>query len=293
MFENEIRRLILAKSLFMHGCRHANAKDEVSRMIAIHNFDNVVEIVLKCVATKRRLKLGKKYIYFEDLLDEMKDLPLRDQMRGLHRVRNIVQHQGDVPSYDTVIKYKGYVEDFLREVIENEFKVSFDELSLASLIGNLELRELVRKAEKSFENRRYKECVMWCEKALVRATFDVADIFAKAGMLTGYFGAGDELRRVLSRGYAERYKGSEFYDAVKDLSEAISQLGQAATGMQFFDEYRSRFLEHRETVNNLDEIPDKELKERARLSLEFVIGLILKWQEEGLIRNSDERVVES
>ncbi|MBF8303207.1 MAG: hypothetical protein HW396_1488 [Candidatus Dadabacteria bacterium] len=58
---SEIRRLVLAKKLYLHGCGHASAKDEVSRMLAIHNFDNAVEIVLKCVATKQELKPAGKY----------------------------------------------------------------------------------------------------------------------------------------------------------------------------------------------------------------------------------------
>ena len=104
----EIRQLVLAKSLYLHGCGHASCKDSVSRMLAIHHFENAVEIVLKCVAAKQGITPEKKYFYFEELLDKVSDLPLKEQVRGLHYVRNIVQHQGDIPSVESVIKYQGY-----------------------------------------------------------------------------------------------------------------------------------------------------------------------------------------
>ena len=102
-------------------------------------------------------------------------------------------------------------------------------------------------------------------------------------MLTAYFGAAEELKRVISEDYAERYRGKEFYPLAKDLSKAIVQLGQAATSMQFLDRFRSSFLRFMELMNNLETIAETDLKEKARLALNFVIELILKWQEEGLL----------
>ena len=49
--DSEITRLVLAKKLYLHGCAHSNLKDQVSRMLAVHHFDNAVEMVLKCIAT--------------------------------------------------------------------------------------------------------------------------------------------------------------------------------------------------------------------------------------------------
>lgn len=289
MSESELKRLILAKSLFLHGCNHASNEDEVSRMLAIHNFDNTAEIILKCIATKRQLKFKRKYPYFEELLEKIEDLPLRDQIRNLHNIRNIVQHQGDTPSSEMVARYNGYVEDFFKEVVKQEFRISFDELSLARLVENAELRGIVQRAEESFRNEDYKECIKLCDHALIEATFETADIFGKAGMLTGYFGAADELKNVISKDYAEKYKGKEFYTLAKDLSKAVLQIGQASTDMQFFDEYRSRFLKFRKIIKNLARIPIEELREKARFSLDFVIGLVLKWQGEGMISPSNKK----
>ncbi len=96
--DSEIRRLVLAKMLYLHGCTHASRKDDVSRMLAIHHFDSAVEMVLRCVATKRGIKSGKKTLYFEDFLQKIDDVPLKDQMSGLHKLRNAV-HKGMYPRW--------------------------------------------------------------------------------------------------------------------------------------------------------------------------------------------------
>lgn len=285
-FKNsEIRRLILAKKLYLHGYSHATNKDVVSRMLAIHNFDNAVEIVLKCVATKCQLKPKGKYFYFQELIEKIRTLPLRDQIKGLHDARNMVQHQGDIPDLEVVTKYKGYVEDFFRELVQKEFGVSYDKLYLSLLIENDKLREKILESESAFEKREYKRCIELCDDALISATFEEADLFYTAGVLTGYWGTAKEFENVISKDYIEKYKEKDFYEPVKELSRAILQLGQAATGMQFLDEYRIDFLKHRRVVETLEEVSNNELKENAEFSLNFVTNLILKWQEEGIFRN--------
>jgi hypothetical protein len=281
---SEIRRLVQAKMLYLHGCTHASRKDTVSRLLAIHHFDNAVEMVLRCVATKRDTRSRKKQLYFEDLLQEIDGLPLKEQMRGLHRLRNNVQHQGDVPSMESVIKYRSYVEDFFKEVCRKIFNVFYEELFLSTLIENENLRKQVLKAEEAFGKEEYRLCIELCDGALMTATFEEADIFRTAGMLTGYWGASEELRMVLSQDYLKKYEEKDYYELARELRGAILQWGQATTGMQFLDEYRMDFLKHRQIVETLEDLSDEELEDRAEFSLNFVTSLILKWQEEGMFR---------
>jgi hypothetical protein len=277
---SEIRRLVLAKMLYLHGCTHASRKDTVSRMLAIHHFDNAVEMVLRCVATKRGTKSRKKQLYFEELLEEIDDVPLKEQMSGLHRVRNAVQHQGDIPSTESVIKYRGHAEDFFKEVCREIFGVPYEELLLSELIENENLRRQLLKAEEAFGKEEYQRCIELCDEALRSATFEEADIFLNAGLLTGYWGASEELRAVLKQDYLEKYRGKDYFELARELRGAILQLGQATAGMQFLDEYRMDFLKHRQIVGNLEDLSDEELKNNAERSLNFVISLTLKWQEE-------------
>ncbi len=277
---SEIRRLVLAKKLYLHGCIHVSTKDKVSRMLSIHHFDNAIEIVLKCVATKQGLKSERKYFHFWELLKKIKDLPLKEQIRDLHEIRNIIQHQGDIPSMESVIKYKGYVEDFFKRVCSEIFDVSYEKLYLSELIENKKLKEKVSEAEAAFEKGGYKRCIELCDDALTSTTFEEADIFRIAGMLTGYWGASEELKMVISKDYPEKYKGKDFFELAKELSKALLQLGQAATGMQFLNEYKMDFLKHRRIRETLGNLSDNELRESAESSLHFITNLILKWQEE-------------
>ena len=280
---SEIRRLVLAKMLFLHGCIHSSRKDNVSRMLAIHHFDNAIEIALRCVVTKLGTKPRKKQLYFEDLLEEINSLPLKDQMIGLHRVRNAVQHQGDIPSMESVIKYKGYTQDFFKAVCSDIFSVPYEKLFLSALIENENLRKKVLKAEEAFGREEFKLCIKLCDDAFISVTFEEANIFQSAGMLTGYWGASEELKMVLAQDYLQKYREKDYYELAKDLRGAILQWGQATTGMQFLDEYRMDFLKHRQIVESLEDFSVKELNDNAQFSLNFVISLSLKWQEEGML----------
>lgn len=287
---SEIRRLVLAKKFYLHGCSHASAKDKVGRMLAIHHFDNAIEIILKCIATEQGLRPKGKYFYFEELLRKIKDLSLKEQIRSLHEVRNIVQHQGDIPSIESVIKYKGYVEDFFKKICGEIFFVPYESLYLSELIENEKLRGQLRKAEEAFEKGGFKLCIELCDDALMVATFEESDIFFIAGILTRYWGASDELQKVIRKEYPEKYKEKEFHELTIELSRAILQMGQAATGMQFLDEYRIDFLKHRQIIESLDDLSDPELGDNAKFSLNFVIDLILKWQEGGMFQTTEEVV---
>jgi hypothetical protein len=280
---SELKQLVLAKSLYLHGCSHASYKDNVSRMLAIHHFDNAVEIILKCVAVKQGITPRKKYFYFEELLDRVSDLPLKEQVRGLHQIRNIVQHQGDIPSVESVFKYQVYTEDFFRGVCTQVFSVSYEELYLSTLVEIENIREKLLKAEQAFGSGEFRECIELCEDALIAVVFDEANLFYTAGLLTGYWGASEELRKVLSDDYPEKYREKDYYELVKELRGAIMQWGQATTGMQFLDEHRMDFLKHRQIIENMEDYSGEELKNIAKFSLIFVTNLILKWQGEGIL----------
>lgn len=83
----------------------------------------------------------------------------------------------------------------------------YEELFLSQLIENENLKQQLLKVEEAFEKEDYKTCIGLCDEALVSATFEEADIFLNAGMLTGYWGASEELRTVLKQDYLEKYRG--------------------------------------------------------------------------------------
>ncbi len=62
---------------------------------------------------------------------------------------------------------------------------------------------------------------------------------------------------------------------------------------QFLNEYRIDFLKHRQIIETLEDLSDKELKDNAEFSLNFVTDLILKWQEERIFRGNEKNKLPS
>ena len=155
------------------------------------------------------------------------------------------------------------------------------------MIGNKRLKEQVRIADEAFGKGEFKKCIELCDDAFMSATFEEADVFYSAGMLTGYWGASEELKKVLREEYPEKYRDTDRYDLAHELRGAIIQWGQAATGMQFLEEYRMDFLRYRRIAETAEQLSADELKDGAQFCLHFVTSVILKWQEQGLFSLKD------
>lgn len=80
-------------------------------------------------------------------------------MFALREVRNIVQHQGDIPSRETIIKYKAYTEDFFKKIALNLFGITYEELFLSVLIAAETLKEHLLEAERAFGNAEHTRCI--------------------------------------------------------------------------------------------------------------------------------------
>jgi len=166
-------RLIYVKKLYLHGHEHAQYGTEFDRMIAIHHFDNTVELLLKCVATKYNVSFKGLHVKFPDLwnaVDKESSLPKKTEMFNLHNFRSNVQHWGVSPfSSEVINRFDVYVLDFVREVLEEVFGLDFEELFMSSLVEDKTLTKILTIAEKAFERRDYKKCIRFADAAFNRA----------------------------------------------------------------------------------------------------------------------------
>ena len=87
----------------MHGIELSKNTDALSKMIAVHNFHNAIEITLKSIFLYHEIRAEKQLnIEFETMMSEIdshqafkdlgKKLPYRQDMRNLNQIRNLVQH---------------------------------------------------------------------------------------------------------------------------------------------------------------------------------------------------------
>jgi hypothetical protein len=168
------RRLVYVKKLYLHGHEHIPYQTEFDRMIAIHHFDNAIELLLKCVATKLGIDFKNPlFVSFPNLWDAISKktpLPKKTEIFQLHDFRSNVQHWGISPfSSEVVNRFDVYVADFIREVTEQVFGLNFDQLFMSSLVEDETLRKILTIAEESFEKKNYAKCMRFADAAFNEA----------------------------------------------------------------------------------------------------------------------------
>lgn len=218
MNEITLRRLLFSKRLFSHGVQHSNKNTELDRFLAIHNFDNSIELFLKIVATQEGIiKTDKKDWMLKDLWGEINtklkqniagfELPLKDQIFTLHETRNLAQHQGDPPSFETVVKYQGYTKDFLIRCFKDVFKIDFDKIFASSLVENIKIKDALIESEKYIEEKKFKGSIELSAKAFAYLRRnESANLFSHSlGMFT--------LRGVLDEHSQIRFSSSHSSDS--------------------------------------------------------------------------------
>lgn len=178
------RRLLLAKQLYKHGLEHSNYGGALNKMIAVHNFHNAIEIILKAIMlhydikseNQLDIKFGEmiKAINKHSLFQE-KDitLPYRQEISTLNQYRNLVQHHGFEPESNSMDSWRVYTRDFLIQSCQNYFKRSFDDLSPVDLIEDWQLKALLRLSFSVLdENNMAKSAMLskiafeWARKAI-------------------------------------------------------------------------------------------------------------------------------
>jgi len=290
--DSHLRRLVLAKMLFVHGVYHARLKDQTSRMLSIHHFDNAGEVVLRLLADIS----GERYEEnnFNSILaaatraykrDAHKPaIPEQNEIVELHKVRNRIQHAAVVVDPSTVERFKQVCENFMSGVIQTLFGKTLTQVSLGGLIDDPQLRALVQRAETHLEAKQFRECLTESHDALMMAL--AKGVTYKAGYLAAYWGVGfgaEILDQMLdSEKYASRYTG-QTKELAGELAKALHGLGKGTTTMQFMDVYRAEVVHHLKRVNKLDQLSPAELADGAVLSLDLVTNLILRWEAENVL----------
>ena len=165
------QRLLYTKKLFSHGILHSQGNSIVDRMLAIHHMHNSVELFLKIIATEEGLIPRQKNWTFDRLWDAVSEalldnkqikLEYKIQMNNLNDSRNLIQHDGNVPSIEDCIKYRGYVLDFFEKYFLEYFGIPYDQFHSTSIIQDPELSETLSKAEQFLDDKQYKESIAYC-----------------------------------------------------------------------------------------------------------------------------------
>ena len=164
------KRLTYVKRLYTHGHEHIPYGTEFDRMIAVHHFDNAIELLLKCVATKYEISFRNPLrVTFPTLWDAVNkeykerrgsELPKKTEMFQLHDFRCDVQHWGVSPvSLDIVNSFDVYTLDFIQIILDSVFGLEYNELFMSSLVSDTEIKGLLIDAERCFADENWKEVI--------------------------------------------------------------------------------------------------------------------------------------
>jgi hypothetical protein len=159
-------RLSLVEQLFLYATEQSTgARSLRRRIVAVIGFDLAVENALRAAITALDPKFKpdtdathpKLVQHANDALARRSYalLPQGAGIAYLHHVRNDAQHNGRYPSEDEVAECRAHARAFLTELITQIWSIDFQSVSLAGLIRNADVHELLRRAEKEMENRDF------------------------------------------------------------------------------------------------------------------------------------------
>lgn len=169
----DTQKLVLSKYLFFKGQDALKENILFSPGHAISLFQDSVEILLWTISLHidANVKPNQSFEGFWDVIrdapgnPEKKDVPFKSNMISLNKEQVSFKHYGNLTSKVNAITFSDYTEEFLRECMRRFLSKDFDDVSLADLIEDLKIRELVKQAEQYLDEGNLKDCIVECAKA--------------------------------------------------------------------------------------------------------------------------------
>lgn len=294
------RRLLLSKNIYLHGLGHSRANSPLDKMIAIHNFHNALEIVLRSIFLHHEIRPEKQLnIDFESMLNEIDShekfrqnnikLPYRQELRNLNQVRNMVQHHAVEPEASTIDDWRVFTNRFLIKAFKTYFNEDFDELTSTNFIECDGLKRLLLIGYELQEKHQYLESVIAAKLAFIYASYSIQRFLPSDGLNSDFFvisSISSELRRLDLR------LSGKVEDIIRKIYDKISESQRysaiISSGVSFYDYKRYEELTPSITLTlsgsyvvqmgpNFN--PDSE---SSSWVLSFVEQAIIKWQLAGI-----------
>lgn len=209
-------RLLLVKQGLRQGTKDFQTLNAIERIQCAQQLDFSIETLLKTVSSVfgppadyfgspndyflkisevKRQKYNPAGSGFYRLYDEVVGiyndpakkinqarLPLKDEIDRLHKVRNSAQHDGIVPDPEMLSLLSQQAIVFVVALLRQTFNVDYLDLRLSTLIQDLNIRELLTKAEKEYESGDYRKAT-----ASARSAFEKGEELEKAKRLRRHF----------------------------------------------------------------------------------------------------------
>lgn len=166
-----IRRICLSRHLFELGSTSLRSKNDLHLFSAVNLLQDAVEAFLVAVSDHVNAKVDQntKFDKYFSLIEEKiapKDLPFKNKLLRLNRMRVDSKHHGIQPSRDECERVILSVREFFDEVSDSIFSVDFGTVSTLHLIEEGSIKNLLETAKQAYESRMYKDCLIACRKVI-------------------------------------------------------------------------------------------------------------------------------
>lgn len=282
-----VRRLLLAKQLYLHGLDHSRKLGALNAMIAVHNFHNAIEIVLRAIMLKYEIRAEKKMnIDFETMLNEIdknktlvaegKQIAYRQELRSLNQLRNLVQHHAIEPPTSQMEDWRVFTHRFMERAYSEYFGQDFEAITVTSLIDDAQFRALLELAQSNLHEGKPQLSVI-----LAKLVFEWAQV-AVFGHLPP------------NRYWSTSNKSPEIEGLANQIGELARDVGLLSAGVNLLDYQKltsvcgTIFL----TIDGgaiaqvMGEPPSTE---EAAWVIRFVADTILHWQTIGFAPGVPEK----
>jgi hypothetical protein len=168
-----VRQIMLSKYLFLKAQGHWDLHNSMACGLTISLLQDAVEMLLWTVVKDKSLRCEKgRNTSFPELLGIVgkhlhsigKELSIQ-KMETLNTARVGFKHCGNLPDPSDGARFLTDTEEFLAQLVGAAFSVKFEDISLADLIENQEIRERVKDAERHLNSSEFNSCIEECAKA--------------------------------------------------------------------------------------------------------------------------------
>lgn len=166
-----IRRLSLARHLYELGSASSRSANDMHLFSAVNLFQDAVEAFLVAVADHvgatidQNTKFDKYFVQINEKIAP-KELPFKNKLLRLNRVRVDSKHYGIQPARDECSRLALMVREFFEEVSSSILGASFSTVSTIDLLNDGETKAVLLEAKNALEAGDMETCSICCRKAL-------------------------------------------------------------------------------------------------------------------------------
>jgi hypothetical protein len=289
---------MLAKQLYEHALDHSRTGAAADKMIAVHNFHNAIEIVLRAILLEHEIRVERELnIDFEQMLSNIDQfpkftekgqrLPYRQELRKLNSVRNLVQHHAHEPEGSAMEEWRVFTRRFLTQAVSEYFGEDFDALTQLTFIADIRLQRLLALSKSGQEQLDWSGALTTSKLAFEYASSSIEDHLPHGGATPPFLGS--ELRTGnWDVDSAVRSNLEKLYTRIAEAERLAALL---ASGINLADlaRYQRTPISVRLSANGTpnpffrpfqlqsDLVPDE-----IRWVYSFVVSTIIRWQTVGL-----------